>query len=216
MRMRWLRTGAGVLTCFIGLLLTGCQSGQPPATAGDKPDSETVTASDESRAVAEASLGKQSEVLAHGDLALNGREQLLVVNRFGTADQANPGGNTAPIFITRAALLEKNDGRWSEILRCDEHLKNPNGYLGGVPKARFGGWRLQFSKDASAGLELKFSPVEDLVAASGNVGEGAGRHTATFDVRWNKNTKRYQSFDQSHERYLSELPSLETPESSLR
>jgi hypothetical protein len=216
MRSRRRRAAPGALTgILVVLLLAGCQSGPQSATPEGGTAAEAVT--EESRGVADASLGKQSEILAHGDLALNGREQLLVVNRSRAGGpKSKDAAGPAPIFITRAAVLEKNDGRWSEILRCDEHLKNPSGYLGGIPRTRFTGWQLIYSQDPAAGLEMKFAPVETPVAASANSGEGAAQGRATFDVRWNKNTKRYQSFDQSHERYLSELPSLETPESSLR
>ena len=87
--------------------------------------------------VAEAALGKQAEILARGDLARNGLEQVLVVNRLleASSSRAEAAANSAPIFVTRAAVLEKMDGKWSEVLLCDEHLKNPNGYLGGSPAA---------------------------------------------------------------------------------
>ncbi len=37
-----------------------------------------------------------------------------------------------------------------------------------------------------------------------------------FRCTLEQKAKRYQSFDQSHERYLSEVPSLETPQSILK
>ena len=107
------------------------------------------------------------------------------------------------------------DGKWSEILLCDEHLKNPNGYLGGSSAGRASGWRLEYTQDAKEGLEMKFTPAESFELARTRIKVPSERHP-TFDVRWNKNAKRYQSFDQSHERYLSEVPSLETPQSILK
>ena len=216
MPTRKLTAGAGLLICFVGLSLWGCESPQQKI-ADEQAAADAANAEAEARSVAEASLGKESEVLAHGDLALSGHEQLLIANRFHPADApSNGAGKSAPVFVTRAALLEKNDGRWKEILRCDEHLKNPNGYLGGFSKARASGWRLDYTQDAQAGLEMKFVPTDALAPASAPSGSSAAPPNQYLDVRWNKSTKRYQSFDQSHERYLNEIPTLETPESSLR
>jgi hypothetical protein len=218
MRTRRLRTVVGLSFWMMALWLAGCHSAQQPAPTNDPAASERADAPDEARGVADASLGKQSEILAHGDLALNGREQLLVVNRFSAAgaQASKETANSSPILVTRAAVLEKDGGKWSEILRCDEHLKNPNGYLGGIPAARVSGWRLEYTQDAKEGLEMKFSPAERFDTVNVNVDQNSGRNHVTFEVRWNKNAKRYQSYDQSHERYLSEVPSLETPASTLR
>jgi len=35
-------------------------------------------------------------------------------------------------------------------------------------------------------------------------------------VRWNARTKSYQSLDSTHEKFLSEAPTLETPQSILK
>jgi hypothetical protein len=215
MRIRRLRTVAGMLSWIMALSLAGCHSAQQPAPAEVKTATERADVVDEARGVAEAALGKQAEILARGNLALNGREQVLVVNR-ATKQAAGGGGATSPILVTRAAVLEQNAGKWSEILLCDEHLKNPNGYLGGSPVGRINGWQFEFSQDANEGLEMKFSPADIFDAFNVHTGERIGLKNATFDVRWNRNAKRYQSFDQSHERYLSEIPSLETPQSTLR
>ena len=165
--------------------------------------------------MADAALGKQAEIVAHGDLARNGLEQVLVVNRFARYRRtATRSENSRAIFITRAAILQKNDGKWTEVLRCDEHLKNPNGYLGGSPAARVTGWRLEFRTDTKQGLELKFTPAGSEAGEEGSgMGEPGGQ---TVVVRWNTRTKRYQSLDPSHERYLSEAPTLETPHSILK
>jgi hypothetical protein len=176
---------------------------------------ERSDVADDARGVAEAALGKQAEILVRGDLALNGREQLLVVNR-ASKQVAGGGGANSPILVTRAAVLEQNDGKWSEVLLCDEHLKNPSGYLGGSPSGRATGWRLEYTQDAKEGLEMKFTPAERFSAVDANADQSSEQKYRAFDVRWNRNAKRYQSFDQSHERYLSEVPSLETPQSTLR
>jgi hypothetical protein len=215
--MRRLRAAAGVLSWIMALSLAGCQTAQQPAPAEVKTVSETAEVADEAREAADASLGKQSEILAQGNLARNGREQVLVVNRLSEGARANSGCKSpAAIFVTRAAVLEKNGGKWSQVLLCDEHLKNPNGYLGGSFAARVTGWRLEYNQDAKNGLEMRFTPAERVDAVNMNADEHPEAKNTTFDVRWNKDTKRYQSFDQSHERYLSEVPSLETPVSILK
>jgi hypothetical protein len=214
---RWkLSAGAGLLIWIGAVCLFGCESAQQKMVE-EQAAADSANAEAEAQSVAAASLGKESEVLAHGDLARDGREQVLVVNRFRSGGAAGNGsGNSSPILITRAALLEKNDGRWTEILRCDEHLKNADGYLGGFSKARVSGWRLEYTQDANAGLKMKFTPADALAPVDSAASNGAVQQNQDLDVRWNKSTKRYQSFDQSHERYLAELPLLETPESSLR
>ncbi len=215
MKIPKLRTALGTASCIAALLLAGCQTAQPPAP--DPAAIEAAAKAEEARSVAESSLGKQAEVLAQGDLALNGRQQVLVINRLAAgAPESKGDAKSAPIFVRRAAVLEKNDGKWSEILLCDEHLKNPNGYLGGSPRARVSGWRLEYGQDAAKGLEMKFTPMEKFDSGDVNVNQPTGQTVAVFDVRWNNSAKRYQSFDPSHERYLTEIPMLETPESVLK
>jgi hypothetical protein len=217
MRIGKLRTVAGMLFWIMALSFAGCRTAQQAAPAEVKAAAESADVADEARAAADASLGKQAEILVQGNLAQNGREQVLVVNRLPAGSRAGKeSANPAPIFVARAAILEKDGGKWSQVLLCDEHLKNPNGYLGGFPAARATGWRLEYTQDAKNGLEMKFTPAERSDAVKANAGERSGPKNATFDVRWNKNAKRYQSFDQSHERYLSEVPSLETPQSILK
>jgi len=217
MRIRRSRTAVGMLFWVMLSEVAGCHSAQQAAPTEATAVSSSADVADEARGVAEASLGKQAEVLARGNLALNGREQVLAVNRFSTGAAAGAGGlNASSILVTRAAVLEKNGGKWSEVLLCDEHLKNPNGYLGGSPAARVTGWQLEYKQDAKEGLEMKFTPAERFDTVQGNADQSSEQNYPMFDVRWNKSAKRYQSFDQSHERYLSEVPSLETPQSILK
>src|ERR1700688_1975440 len=149
MRIRRLRTIVGTLSWIMALSLAGCQSAQQAAPAEVKAAAERADVADEARGVADASLGKQSEILARGDLALNGREQLLVVNPNvkGTATGVG-GANRSSILVTRAAILEKDGDKWAEIFRADEHLKNPYGYLGGSPAGQIYDWQLAFSQDS--------------------------------------------------------------------
>jgi hypothetical protein len=205
-----------MLSGIMALALTGCGSASQPTTEA-KAASEAADVPDAARGVAEAALGKSAEILAKGDLAQDGGDQVLVVNRLATGSAAVAADSIpSAIFVTRAAVLENNDGKWSEILLCDEHLKNPRGYLGGSPAGRISEWRLDYSQDRKDGLQMKFTPAENFNAVQGNAGGNSAPKRPTFEVRWNRSAKRYQTFDQSHERYLSEVPSLETPESHLK
>lgn len=217
MKKRKLRTAVGMLSWWLALGLAGCHSAQQSAPAETTADLARADGMDEARRVAEASLGKQAEVIAHGNLALNGREQVLAVNRVSAGTAASmEGASPTTIFVTRAAVLEKSDGKWSQVLLCDEHLKNQNGYLGGSPKERSAGWRLEYRQDARDGLEMKFTAAEKPDASDGNAKQSSEQKDPAFIVRWNKNAKRYQTFDQSQERFLSEVPSLDIPQSILK
>jgi hypothetical protein len=213
MKTRESRMVTALVTGVVAFLLVGCKSARQTTPAEASAPPVAPAAVPESQQVAEAVLGKQAEIVAHGDLARNGSEQLLVVNRFekpasGTVGPENP----SLIFVTRAVIVQKGDGKWAEELRCDEHLKNPRGYLGGSPAFRVTGWRLELKPDTDQGLELRFPPTQD--------GEDRSSDTVetrrTIAVRWNAKTKRYQSLDQSHKGYLGEVTALETPQSILR
>jgi hypothetical protein len=214
MTIRKSRAVPALVAGVVAFFLVGCQSAQQTTPAEAAAPPAAPAAVPESQRVAEAVLGKQAEVVARGDLAGNGSEQLLVVNRFekGSRGDVVPG-NLSAMFVTRAVIVEKDDGKWAEVLRCDEHLKNPSGYLAGSPAAPVTGWRLEFTPVTEQGLELRFTPA------------GAGKQRATGEpevggrsitVRWNTKAKRYQTLDQSHRGYLGEVPTLETPQSILR
>jgi hypothetical protein len=201
---------AGAMT----LLTAGCKSSRQTTPAEAAPARVAATADPEDQQIAEAVLGRQAEVIAQGDLARNGSEQLLVVNRFDSAGagKVQPAHSSA-IFVTRAVIVEKNNGKWTEVLRCDEHLKNTRGYLEGTPTAPVTGWRLVVNRDTPQGFELRFSPAvasEETSASNRDAGE------RSISVQWNTKAKRYQSLDQSHKGFLAELPTLETPQSILK
>ncbi len=216
-KIRRLRAAVGTVCWFVMLMLAGCQATPPVAPADNRAVGDTARSTDDARAAAEVSLGKQAEIIARGNLAQNGLEQVLVVN--GASKYAQAGQHpaaSAPIFVTRAAVLQRDGGKWSQVLLCDEHLKNPFGYLGGSRAAHAVGWRLEYRQDPAQGLEMKFTPAGRSGSVAANAETDSEPGEAAFDVRWNKNAKRYQSYDQSHERYLSEIPSLETPQSILK
>jgi len=79
---------------------------------------------------------------------------------------------------------------------------------------RAAGWRLIYDADSKQGLEMRFTPA-DVGANQYGTGD-TDRAARALVVRWNIKVKRYQSFDQSQERYLNEVPTLETPESFLK
>lgn len=146
--------------------------------------------------VAKRLLGTETEVILYGDLAKNGKQEALIVNRI-----KKPPDNIVPgTLVTRAAIIEDESGdSWKEVLLCDEHLKNPNGFLGGIPLAEISGWRIQTERDPVKGLELYFTPLQ----------KPTGGYIQTIGVRWNPEVKRYQSLDRNFEHFLTEVSSLE-------
>lgn len=167
----------------------------PEATA--KP--EAPAAPPEILAAAKALLGKETQVLAFGDLARTGKRQFLAAN----VVPKTPTNNIPGTIVTRAVVAEEASGKWTEVLRCDGHLKNRKGFLALTPLAPVSGWRLQFEQDPRKGLTLYFTPLQT---------DGT-QHVLPIGVLWNPETKRYQSLDQSFQNFLLELPSLERAQS---
>ena len=154
------------------------------------------------QSAANAFLGKETTVLAFGDLAKNGAMQMLAANVVPKTPK-----NTLPgTIVTRAVIAESTDGKWRELVRCDEHLKNEKGYLGMSPIQPVAGWRVQFEKDPAVGLQLYLTPVK------GN----DDPHVLPLAVRWNTETKRYQSLDRNYEHFLPEAAALHPMRSQLR
>jgi hypothetical protein len=193
-------TSAEVKAAQNGGLGSAASSGTTPGAPGVAPSAPAVP--DEIQKAAETALGSDTEVLLYGDLAKNGSRQILAVNRMkGTPQVAMPG-----TVITRGVILENTGGTWKEILRCDEHLENPKGFLGNIPLAPVNGWRVQYEQDNDKGLLLYFTPAAN----------PKGARMLPVEVRWNAKAKRYQSMDRNFENFLYELPALETPESQVR
>ena len=210
MRIRASRTLVVAQAWTLAALLVGCHSAQPVAPAGDLAAATNESDADEARRIADAVLGKQAEILNRGDLAQNGREQLLIINRYNAGPKK---GSTA--LITRAVVLEKSEGKWREIFRCDEHLKNPYGYLVGG-SGTTGGWELVVGRDSNSTLEMQFKSLDRFDAAGIRTGERKGVKNPTFVVRWNTKASRYQAYDRSQKRYLRETTGFDMPESVLK
>src|SRR5713226_1848791 len=123
-----MRLIAATVLSFALALLAACSQPAPPrsAEAETKPAAPAIPA--EISSVAQSVLGSEAEVMVYGDLARTGQQQVLVINRLARAPTGTVPGN----LVTRVVVAEQSGGKWKEVLRCDEHLKNPEGFLGGT------------------------------------------------------------------------------------
>jgi len=176
--------------CFVA----GCgQSTQQPASTVEAKPAEPVVP-DEIQSAADSLLGKETKVLLFGDLAKNGKQEFLAAN----VVPKTPKNNLPGTIVTRAVIAENDDGKWIEVLRCDEHLKNTKGFLGLTPLEPVTGWRIQFEQDPEKGLEIYFTALKGTSA----------EHVLPIGVRWNVKAGRYQSLDRTYEHFLSEASAL--------
>jgi hypothetical protein len=181
----------------MAVMCASCGSSQPA------PKSETAPAAtprvpDNIQNAATNDLGSESEVIVFGDLAKNGKTQVLVVNRL----RVMPKTATPGILVSRASVIENDEGKWKEIFRCDEHLENEKGYLGRTPLAAVPSWRLQYEQDPQKGLQMYFTPLS----------QPAGGYIETLGIRWNPKVQRYETMDASYEHFLTEQPTLDIPQ----
>ncbi len=181
--------------------VTGCDS-RPTDTATVEKKPAEAAVPEEFQDAAKALLGSEAQVLLFGNLAKNGKQQILVANVLPNT----PKSVIAGTVVTRAVIAENQDGKWVELVRCDEYLKNTKGYLALTPLLPVTGWKLQYENTPEKGLSLYFTPVKT----------GSSERTLPIAVRWNPATKRYQSMDSSYQTFLGEAPTLESPRSSLR
>jgi hypothetical protein len=193
---------AGTLAVF-ALLLFGCGEDPAPKPAAEDPAKPAAPAvPDDMQAAAQNLLGKETQVLVFGDLAKTGKQQFLAAN----VVPKTPKNNIPGTIVTRAVVAEETDGKWSELLRCDEYLKNAKGYLALTPLTSVAGWKVQYDQDPVKGIQLYFTPVKT----------GTDAHVLPIGVAWNPATKRFQSLDMTYEHFLMETPSLETARSRLK
>jgi hypothetical protein len=172
----------------------------PAPQAEAKPAEPAVP--EEIQLAAKALLGSESQVLVFGDLAKNGKQEFLVAN----VVPKTPTNNLPGTIVTRVVVAENTDGKWAEVLRCDEHLKNQKGFLGLTPLVAVTGWRLQYEQSDDKGLQLYFTPLKGVTDS----------HVLPIGIRFNPATKRYQSLDRTYEHFLLESPSLQDLRSTLR
>ena len=188
-------------TAFLGV---GCgtEAPKPPSEPAAQAKPAEPAIPDDIQDASKHLLGSDAQVLLVGDLAKNGKRQFLAAN----VVPKTPKNNVPGTVITRAVIAQDDDGKWTELLRCDEHLKNQKGYLGLTPLDSINGWRLQYEQNAEKGLQLYFTPLK----VNGDT------HVLPVGVRWNPATNRYQSLDTSYEHFLKESTSLQNVRSSLR
>ena len=186
----------------LAIVLGGCGADAPKPASQAETKSVEPAVPEEIQLAAKSLLGSESQVLVFGDLAKNGNQEFLAAN----VVPKTPTNNLPGTIVTRVVVAENSDGKWSEVLRCDEHLKNQKGYLGLTPLAPVTGWRLQFEQSQIKGLELYFTPLKGITDS----------HVLPIGVRFNPATKRYQSLDRTYEHFLLESPSMQDARSTLR
>src|SRR5215475_12651153 len=178
------------------LVWTGCENkpaaGPNASPAAEKPAEPAVPP--EIQSAAEGSLGSETTVLAYGDLAKTGAQQILIANVL----PKTPKDNITGIIVSRAAIVENQKDRWMQIFLCDEYLKNSKGYLGMTPIEPVSAWRIQHEQDPVKGLTVYLTPVKGI----------SDSHVLPIAVQWNPKTKRYQSLDRSYQQFLLESPAL--------
>jgi len=189
---------------MLPLVLFGCGSTpepKPPEPAAAAKPAE-LAVPEAIQAAADGSLGSETTVLAYGDLAKTGSQQVLIAN----VVPKTPKENITGTIVSRAAIIENHDGQWAQIFLCDEYLKNSKGYLGMTPVNQVSAWRIQHEQDPVLGLTVYFTPVKGMPDA----------HVLPIAVRWNPKTKRYQSLDRSYQQFLAESPALSNVRSQLK
>ncbi len=186
----------------LAIFLGGCgaDASKPAPQAETKPAEPAVP--EDIQLAAKALLGSESQVLLFGDLAKNGKQEFLAAD----VVPKTPTNNLPGTIVTRVVVAENTDGKWAEVLRCDEHLKNQKGFMGLTPLVPVTGWRLQYEQNDEKGLQLYFTPLKGAIDT----------HVLPIGVRWNPATKRYQSLDRTYEHFLLESPSMQDARSTLR
>ncbi|HLK03217.1 MAG TPA: hypothetical protein VKT53_02165 [Candidatus Acidoferrum sp.] len=195
------RFGCALVLGAAMMLGAGCDSTQTSNSSQSAAKPAEPAVPEDVQSAASAFLGKEATVLVFGDLAKTGTRQLLAANVVPKTPK-----NTLPgTIVTRAVLAEESNGSWHELMRCDEHLKNEKGYLGGSPIEPVAGWRIQFEQNAVEGFHLYLTPVK------GN----DDPHVLPLAVHWNPAVKRYQTLDRNYEHFLPEAASLGPARSHL-
>ena len=195
------RTGAVALVT-LAALLSGCSKETPKAAEESTTKPAEPAVPEEFQAAASAVLGSDAQVLLFGDLAKNGKQQVLAANVVPNT----PKSVVAGTIVTRAVIAESDDGNWVELMRADEHLKNQKGFLALTPLTPVSGWKLQYENNPDKGMSLYFTPLKT----------GSSERTLPIAVRWNPASKRYQSLDPSYQHFLNEAPTLVNPRSMLK
>src|SRR5271165_2385150 len=88
---------------FMSSSVESTKSGTAKAAIPPKP-----TTPSDIQAAADSALGSETEVLAFGDLARTGKQQIFAVNRL----KATPQGVMPGTLISRALVIEDDGGKW--------------------------------------------------------------------------------------------------------
>jgi hypothetical protein len=198
----WRSRSCWLAVLALSLSASGCGSDSSKSADQSEKKSAEAPVPEELQDVAHTLLGSDAQVLLYGDLAKNGKQEILAANVVPNT----PKSTVAGTVVTRAVVAENEDGKWTEVMRADEYLKNTNGYLGLTPLQAVTGWKLQFENSADKGMVLYFTPVK----------AGANEKTLPIAVKWNPTVKRYQSMDLIYEHFLNESPALANQRSMLR
>jgi hypothetical protein len=202
-RRKSVRSFATSAAFFVAILvLSGCGSEPPMPTPEAAKKAAEAAIPEDVQDAANTLLGSDTQVLLYGDLAKNGQKQMLAANVVPNT----PKSTVAGTVVTRAIIAENADGKWTELFRADEYLKNQKGYLALTPLQSVTGWKLQYENSPDKGMSLYFTPVQ----------KGTTEKTLPIAVRWNPEQKRYQSMDLSYQHFLNEAPSIGSPRSALR
>ena len=196
------RRTSAVALVTLATLLSGCSAETPKAAVESTTKPAEPAVPEEFQAAASAVLGSDAQVLLFGDLAKNGKHQVLAANVVPNT----PKSVVAGTIVTRAVIAESDDGNWVELMRADEHLKNQKGFLALTPLTPVSGWKLQYENNPDKGMSLYFTPLKT----------GSSERTLPIAVRWNPASKRYQSMDPSYQHFLNEAPTLVSPRSMLK
>jgi hypothetical protein len=184
-------------------LIVGCGDSpapKPAETTASKPAEPAIP--EEIQSAASGSLGSDAVVLAYGDLSKSGTQQILAAN----VVPKTPKENITGTIVSRAAILENQNGQWMQIFVCDEYLKNGKGFLGMTPLDQVSAWRIQHEQDPALGLTVYFTPVKGM----------PDPHVLPIAVRWNPKVKRYQSLDRTYQQFLTESATLSNIRTRLK
>jgi hypothetical protein len=196
------RMAAASLTLAAFLLISCGDEPAPKSSVEEAAKPPEPAVPEEIQTAAQSLLGKETQVLVFGDLAKTGKRQFLAAN----VVPKTPKNDIPGTIVTRAVIAEETDGKWTELLRCDEYLKNSKGYLALTPLSSVAGWKVQYEQDPVKGIQLYVTPVKT----------GADKHVLPIGIAWNPATKRYQSLDMTYEHFLLEKATLDTARSVLR
>lgn len=207
-----IRMSFGLAFGLLSLACAACGNAPEKNESSAAAAAPVPTVPGEESGAAKAALGNDAEVLLFGALGGGGTQQVVAINRLRSAasmaDSGAPqaGTNVTGTDVTRVSILNKDNGSWSEVLRCDEYLKNSSGFLRGAPAVAVAGWRLEMEQQTDKGRVLHFTPLAPPAAVK----------YGTVSVAWNPKAKRYQTLDRTGRQFLGEVSALEMPKAKLR